>query len=88
MVGARTADFVAIEARSAWARETWALQETPMGSFMFVWFDGEVEKAFANMASDGNEYSTWFRAQVKDVTASTLEFSLKDRPDILIDWHS
>ena len=31
-------------------RETWALQETPMGSFMLVWFEApDIEKAFTHL---------------------------------------
>jgi hypothetical protein len=41
-VGARKAGFEALQARSKITRETWALQETPMGSFMLVWFEGDV----------------------------------------------
>ena len=34
------------------ARETWALQETPMGSFMLVWFEApDIEKAFTQLAT-------------------------------------
>ncbi|MDT5308299.1 MAG: hypothetical protein QOE48_3981 [Mycobacterium sp.] len=42
-------------------RETWALQETPMGSLMLVWFEGDVEKAFGDLATDDSEYMMWFR---------------------------
>ena len=51
-VGARKADFEALQARSHIKRETWAMQETPMGSFMVVWFEGDVEKAFSDLATD------------------------------------
>ena len=36
-------------------RETWALQETPMGSFMLVWFEApDIEKAFTHLATTDN----------------------------------
>ena len=62
-IGARKADFEALQARSNVTRETWALQETPMGSFMLVWFEGDVEKAFSDLAGDNSEFTTWFRAK-------------------------
>jgi hypothetical protein len=50
-------------------RETWALQETPMGALMVVWFEcSDVEKVFAWLATDDSDYTTWFRARVLDVT--------------------
>ena len=50
-IGARKDDFNAQQARANITRETWAMQDTPMGSFMLVWFEGDVEKAFGNLAS-------------------------------------
>ena len=49
--GARRPDFEAHLARVGVTRETWALQETPMGSLMLVWFEGGVEKAFVDLAT-------------------------------------
>ncbi len=68
VLGARKADFDALQARSNITRETWAMQETPMGNVMVVWFEGDVEKAFQDLAVDNSEFVTWFRGQVKDVT--------------------
>ena len=88
-IGARKADFDALQARSNITRETWAMQETPMGSFMLVWFEGDVEKTFGDLASDNSEFATWFRAQVKDVTGVDLAAPLPGPlPDVLVNWHS
>ena len=43
-----------------------------MGSFMVVWFEGDVEKAFGDLATDNGEFTTWFRAQVKEITGFDL----------------
>ena len=88
-IGPRKADFAALQARSKTTRETWAMQDTPMGSFMLVWFEGDVEKAFTDLASDDSEFVTWFRAQVKDVTGVDLGAPPDGPPpDVLIDWRS
>ncbi len=87
-IGARQADFEAHLARSNMARETWALQETPMGSFMLVWFDGDVEKAFGDLATNDSEFVVWFRAQVHDVTGVDLgKPPAGPLPDVLVDWN-
>jgi hypothetical protein len=86
-IGARKADFEALQARSNITRETWALQETPMGSFMLVWFEGDIEKAFSDLAGDDSEFATWFRAQVKEHTGVDLGAPPEGPPpDMLIDW--
>lgn len=87
-IGARKADFEALQARSDVTRETWAMQETPMGRFMLVWFEGDVEKAFGDLADDPSEFATWFRAQVKDITGVDLGAPPEGPlPDVLLDWH-
>jgi hypothetical protein len=85
-MGARRAEFDAHFARVDMIRETWALQETPMGSFLLVWFEGDVEKAFANLATDDSEFTTWFRARVLDLTGVDLRTPSADPPPaVLID---
>ncbi len=87
-IGARKADFDALQARSNITRETWTMQETPMGSFMLVWFEGDVEHAFSDLATDNSEFVTWFRNQVKDVTGVDLGTPPEGPPpDVLVDWH-
>jgi hypothetical protein len=84
--GARRPDFEAHLARAGVTRETWALQETPMGSLMVVWFKGDVEKAFADLATDDSEYTTWFCARVLDLTGVDLRAPSDDPPPtVLID---
>jgi hypothetical protein len=88
-VGARLAGFEAHHARSDTTRETWALQETPMGSFMLVWFEGDVEKAFADLATNDAEFVTWFRSRVLDLTGVDLAAPADGPPPaVLVDWHA
>ena len=87
--GARRPDFEAHLARVGVTRETSALQETPMGSLMVVWFEGDVEKAFADLATDDSEYMTWFRAPFLDVTGVDLGTASDDPPPaVLIDYRA
>ena len=86
-LGARREGFEAHHARVGNVRETWALQETPMGSFMLVWFEGNPEKAFADLATDQSEFTTWFRGQVLDLTGVDLGTPADGPPPvILLDW--
>jgi hypothetical protein len=88
-VGARKSDFEALQARSSITRETWALQETPIGNVMVVWFEGDVEKAFEDLAADNSEFVIWFRGQVKDITGFDLAAPPEGAlPAVLVDWHS
>ncbi len=85
--GARRAGYEEHLARVGITRETWAVQETPMGSLMLVWFEGDVEKAFVDLATNNDEYITWFRAQVLDVCGVDLAAPPEGPPPaLLIDW--
>lgn len=87
-IGERRQGFDAQAARTGLARETWSLQETPMGSFMLVWFEApDVEKAFTELATSSDEFTIWFRGQVKDVTGVDLGAPPEGPlPDLLVDW--
>jgi len=86
-IGERRTGFEAQLARGGLTRETWALQETPMGSFMLVWFDApNIEKAFMELATSDDEFTIWFRGQVKDVTGVDLGAPPEGPPpDVLVD---
>lgn len=89
IMGPRRTEFDAHHARADNSRETWALQETPMGSYMLVWFEGDVEKAFADLATNDSDFTTWFRGRLLDVTGVDLGGPPDGPPPtVLVDWHA
>jgi hypothetical protein len=89
-MGERRKGFEAQATRTGLTRETWALQKTPMGSFMLVWFEApDIETSFTELATSGDEFVVWFRGQVKDVTGVDLATPPDGPlPDVLVDWTS
>ncbi len=88
-MGPRRAGFAAHHERAGNVRETWTLQETPMGSFLLVWFEGDVQKAFADLATNDSDYMTWFRGRVLDVTGFDLSAPPEGPPPAgLVDWRA
>ena len=88
-VGARLAGYEAHHARVGNTRETFTLQETPLGSFLLVWFEGDVQKAFVDLATDDSEFMQWFRGRVLDVTGVDLASSPEGPPpELLFDWQA
>jgi hypothetical protein len=86
-VGARLDGFAAHHTRAGTARETWTMQETPMGSFMLVWFEGDPEKAFGDLATDDSEFTKWFVGRVLDLTGIDLGAPPDGPPPaVLVDW--
>ena len=87
--GARRSDFETHLRRVDVTRETWSVQETPMGSLILVWFEGDVEKAFTDLATDDSEFMTWFRGRVLDVTGVDLGAPPEGPPPtVLIDYRA
>lgn len=87
--GPRAAEFDAMQRESEITRETVTLQETPVGSFLLVWFEGNVEKAFGVVATGQDEFTAWHRAQLSDVTG--LDLSAPEEgppPELLVDWRA
>ncbi len=86
VVGSRKAAFNEMQKGAGTTRETWSVQETPAGAFMLVWFEGNVEKAFDDLATATDDFTVWFRAQIKNVTGLDMSEPAEGGPDLLLDW--
>jgi hypothetical protein len=87
ITGPRKEQYDALNRSSDITRETWALATTPMGSFMVVWFEGDVQKAFEHTATAQDEFTAWHRGQLLEVTGIDMtQPSEGPLPEILLDW--
>lgn len=87
IAGPRLKDFAAQQANSDVTDELWTLQQTPMGSFVLVYFKGDVEKAFEDIGSSDSEFATWFRAQVLAISGVDLAKPDDGPPaEAVLDW--
>jgi hypothetical protein len=60
-----------------------------MGSLMVVWFEGDIEKAFADLATDDSEYIKWFRGRVLDLCGVDLgQPPAGPPPAVLVDYRA
>jgi hypothetical protein len=88
-LGDRKSGFEAAQARTGATRETWTVQQTPMGAFMLVWFEtDDVEAAFVDLATSQEEFTVWMRGQILDCTG--VDMSVPDGsppPEVVLDWH-
>jgi hypothetical protein len=86
--GDRRREFDESQARFGSTRETWALQSTPDGELMLVWFEAaDVEKGFAVLAQSTEPFDVWFRDQVQDATGFDLAAPpAEPPPEVLVDW--
>jgi hypothetical protein len=85
--GPRAAGFAEMQATAGTTRETWSLQQTPMGAFVVVWFEGDPERAFGELAADQGAFATWFKAQVLEISGVDLGAPSDDpMPETVLDW--
>lgn len=82
--GPRKADFAASRVR-AHVREQTFLQPTPMGDLVIVTLQGEdPERAFGQMMSATDAFTTWFLAQVQSIHGVDLATPMAGPPSELV----
>ena len=84
----RRTGFEAAQSRASTSRETWTMQQTPMGAFMLVWFESDdIEGAFADLATNDDEFVVWMRSQIQECTG--VDMAAPDDsppPEVVLDW--
>ena len=88
VAGSRKGEFTTMQKRSGTTRETWCVQESPAGAFMLVWFEGNIEKAFEELGTATDDFTVWFRGQIKGVTGLDMSEPAEGGPELLVDWKS
>jgi hypothetical protein len=90
MIGSRRSEFEAFLQRQGVTREVVALQQTPQGDMVVVYFEApDIAHAFEVLGSSQEPFDVWFREQAKDTTG--IDFSQPASgplPEIYIDWQA
>jgi hypothetical protein len=90
MIGSRRSEFEAFLQRQGVTREVVALQQTPQGDMVVVYFEApNIARAFEVLGSSQDPFDVWFRAQAKDTTG--IDFSQPapgPLPEVYIDWQA
>jgi hypothetical protein len=85
--GPRLDELAALQRTGAVSRETWTLQETPTGWRILLWFEGDIERTFAHLATADDEFTTWYRAQVLDIAGIDLTDPEEGpQPEVIFEW--
>jgi hypothetical protein len=89
VLSSRRQGFEALQRRSGVSRETWSIQESPMGALMLVWFEApDIEASFTDLATSNDEFSVWFRDRVKELTGVDLAEPAEGGPEVVLEWNA
>ena len=85
--GARSQQLEDLQRRCGVERERWSIQEMPDGSHVIVvFFDGDVDKTFAELATGTDEFTNWYRAAVLDIGGPDLTGDDQPASEVIFDW--
>jgi len=83
--GERSQEFG--EAQSTILAEAWYLQATPMGDFVLAQFSApSIANVFMGLATADDDFCTWYRAQILDITGVDLAHPPSALPERIFDW--
>ena len=85
LMNERKADLDA--AQTTVTKESWFLQETPMGDFLIVYYHSpDPERVHAALAVSQEPFDIWFREQILDLTGIDISTPLPGLPKQILAW--
>lgn len=85
--GPRRTQLEDLERRCGVEREIWTIQQMSDGGHaIIVFFDGDVEKTFTELATGTDEFTTWYRAQVLSIGGPDLTSDDLPASEIAFEW--
>ncbi len=85
LMNERRADLDA--AQTTVTKESWFLQETPMGDFLIVYYHSpDPAKVHAALAVSQEPFDVWFRGQILELTGIDISTPLPGLPTQILDW--
>jgi hypothetical protein len=71
--GPRLKELAACGQRVGLVKETWALQQTPLGDLFVAYIAGEdVARAFADFAASQDAFDCWVKQRLQETTGADL----------------
>lgn len=76
-----------LERRCGVEREIWTIQEMPEGGHaILVFFDGDIDTTFTELATGTDDFTTWYRAQVLDLGGPDLTRDDQPTSELIFEW--
>jgi hypothetical protein len=74
--------------RSGTTRVTWTLNETPVGTFILVWFEADQPLAiFEVLATSADDAASWMRGRIEEIGGIELAGPPPGpAPELILEW--
>ena len=85
--GPRRQQHEDLERRCGVDRELWTIQEMPDGGHaIIVFFDGDIERTFTELATGTDEFTVWYRVQVLAIGGPDLTGDDQPASEVILEW--
>jgi hypothetical protein len=80
-------DWERSEQRLRLKKEAWFLQQSPQGSLMIVYIEGDdVGRALSDFAQSRDPFDVWFKDQVKAISGVDINQPMGPPPELLFSY--
>ncbi len=74
-------------AQTTVTKESWFIQETPMGDFMIVYYiSPDPMKVHQGLAESREPFDVWFKDQILDICGIDINTPPPSLPEQVLDW--
>jgi hypothetical protein len=85
LIGSRRTEFDSAQATVT--KESWFIQETPMGAFIIVYFQApDVDAVFNGLAASSEPFDVWFKERVLEITGVDCNEPMPSSPKQVLNW--
>lgn len=87
-MGEHRGHYDALMEASGTTRVTWTLDQTPVGSFILVWFEAQdVHEIFEILAEGTDPAATWMRGRVEEISGIDMTQPPPGPPqELILEW--
>lgn len=79
--------YTSLMKASGTTRVTWTLDETPVGTFILVWFEADDLRIFEILATGTDPAASWMRGRIEEIGGIELTGPLPGpAPELVLEW--
>lgn len=86
-LGEHADHYTDLMSRSGTTRVTWTLNQTPVGTFILVWYEADDVLAIFDILQGTDDAATWMRGRIEESGGIALTGPLPGpQPELILEW--